>query len=147
MILMIAPFSSVLAWAWRRSIDRIFSRKLTFREYAEFEFLHVSPDSIRRLHSVLLGIDGQESIETFNTVFNPAEDPDLEVLRTLILTGKVFRIFNFQKWKSQLRMIIGYYNGYKNLISEFLWVGAPDEINPLFPFRIVDINPHPHISS
>ena len=119
---MIIQFLFVLAWAWRRTIDRILSKDLALHEYAELAFLRDSIDSIRHqnLYSVLLEIDDQESIETFDNIFSPREESELEILRVLTLSGKNFKIFSLQERKSQLRLIIDYSNGYKILISEFL---------------------------
>ena len=86
-------------------------------------------------------------MEAFDFAFSPVEEPELEVLRTLTLTGKVFQVFSLQEWKSQLRLIAGCYNGHKNLVSELLRVGAPNEISPLFTFRTVGIGHHPRVSS
>ena len=58
-------------------------------------------------------------MEVFYFVFSPVEEPELEVLRILTLTDKVFQIFSLQEGKSQLRLIAGHFNGYKNLVSEF----------------------------
>ena len=92
----------------------------TFREYVELAFLRAATGSIRRqnLHSVLLWMDGQESMEAFDFAFGPMKVYDLDVLRTLTLTGKVFQVLSLLEWKSQLRLIDGCYNGHKNLVSE-----------------------------
>ena len=121
----------------------------TLREYVELAFLHAATGSIRcqNLHSVLLWMDGQESMEAFDFAFGPMKEYDLDVLRTLTLTGKVFQVFSLQEWKSQLRLIDGCYKGHKNLVSEFLKVGAPDEISPLLTFSTVGIAHHPRVSS
>ena len=81
----------------------------TLREYVELAFLRAATGSIRHqnLHSVLLWTDGRESMEAFDFAFSPVEEPELEVLRTLTLTGKVFQVFSLQEWKSQLRLIAG----------------------------------------
>ena len=86
-------------------------------------------------------------MEAFDFAFGPMKEYDLDVLRTLTLTGKVFQVFSLQEWKIQLRLIDGCYNGHKNPVSEFLKVGAPDEISPLFTFRTVGIAHHPRVSS
>ena len=41
----------------------------------------------------------------------------------------------------------GCYNGHKNVVSELLNVGAPEEINPLFTLRTVGIPHHPRVYS
>ena len=58
-------------------------------------FLRAAIGPIRRqnLHSVLLWMDGQESMEAFDFAFGPMTKYDLDVLRTLTLTGKVFQVF------------------------------------------------------
>ena len=121
----------------------------TLREYVKLAFLRAATGSIRHqnLHSVLLWMDGRESMENFDFAFSPVEEPELEVLRTLTLTGKVFQVFSLQEWKSQLRLIAGCYNGHENLVSELLRVGAPDEISPLFTFKTVGVGHHPRVSS
>ena len=98
----------------------------TLREYVELAFLRAATGSIRRqnLHSVLLWMDGQESMEAFDFAFGPMKEYDLDVLRTLTLTGKVFQVFSLQEWKSQLRLIDGCYSGHENLVSELLKVGV-----------------------
>ena len=72
---------------------------------------------------------------------------DFDILRLLTLIGKVFQIFSFQECKNQLRLIDSYYNGYKNLISEFLKVGASDEFNPLYLFSRAGVTQHLGASS
>ena len=121
----------------------------SYSGYVELAFLRAATGSIRRqnLHPVLLWMDGQESMEAFDFAFGPMKEYDLDVLRTLTLTGKVFQVFSLQEWKSQLRLIDGCYNGHKNLVSELLKVGAPDEISPLFTFRTVGVAHHPRVSS
>ena len=39
-------------------------------------------------------------MEAFDFAFSPVEEPELEVLHTLTLTGKVFQVFSLQEWKS-----------------------------------------------
>ena len=56
-------------------------------------------------------------------------------------------MFSLQEWKSQLRLMDGCYNGPKNLVSELLKVGAPDEISPLLTVRTVGIAHLPRVSS
>ena len=85
-------------------------------------------------------------MEAFDFAFGPMKEYDLDVLRTLTLTGKVFQVFSLQEWKSQLRLIDGCYNCNKNLVSELLKVGAPDEISPLFTIRRVGVAHHPRMS-
>ena len=81
----------------------------TLREYVELAFLLAATGSIRHqnLRSVLLWIDGRESMEAFDFAFSPVEEPELEVLRTLTLTGKVFQVFSPQERKNQLRLTAG----------------------------------------
>ena len=121
----------------------------TLREHVELAFLRAARGSSRRqnLHFVFLWMDGQESMEAFDLAFGPMQECDLDVLRTLTLTGKVFQVLSLQEWKSQLRLIDGCYNGHKHVVSELLKVGAPDEISPLFTFRTVRIPHHPRVSS
>ena len=97
----------------------------TLREYVCLHF-YAPPQvqSAPELALVLLWIDGQESMEAFDFAVSPVEEPELEVLRTLTLTGKVFQVFSLQEWKSQLRLIAGCYKEHKNLVSELLRVGA-----------------------
>ena len=40
-------------------------------------------------------------MEAFDFAFSPVDEPELEVLRTLTLTGKVLQVFSLQEWKSQ----------------------------------------------
>ena len=56
-------------------------------------------------------------------------------------------MFSLQNWKSQLRLIDGCYKRHQNMVSELLKAGAPDEISPLFTFRIVGIAHHPPVAS
>ena len=121
----------------------------TLREYVELAFLRAAAGSSRRqtLHSVLLWMDGQESMEAFDFAFGPMKECDLDVLRTLTLTRKVFQVLSLREWKSQLRLIDGCYNGHKNEVSELLKVGAPDEISPLLTSRTVGIPHHLQVSS
>ena len=44
-------------------------------------------------HSVLLWMDGQEAMEAFDFAFGSMRKYDLDVLRTLTLTSKVFQVF------------------------------------------------------
>ena len=81
-------------------------------------------------------------MEAFDVAFGPMKEYDLDVLRTLTLTGKVFQVFSLQDLKSQLRLIDPVTTG-----IELLKVGAPDEISPLFAFRTVGIAHHARVSS
>ena len=56
-------------------------------------------------------------------------------------------VFSLQNWKSQLWLIDGRYKGHQNMVSELLKVGAPDDISPLFTFRMVGIAHHPRAAS
>ena len=86
-------------------------------------------------------------MEAFDFAFGPMKEPELDGLRKLRFTGKIFHVFSPQDWKSQLRLIDGCYKGRQNMVSELLKVGAPDEISPLFTFRTVDIAHHPRVAS
>ena len=55
--------------------------------------------------------------------------------------------FNAERRKSQLRLIDCCYNGHKNVVSELLEVGAPEEISPWFTFRTVRNPHHPRVFS
>ena len=57
----------------------------TLREYVELAFLRASTGSIKHqnLHSVLLWIDSQESMEAFDFAFSPVEEPELAVLSSV----------------------------------------------------------------
>ena len=79
----------------------------------------------------------ESAIEAFDFAFGPMKEPEVDGLRKLTLTGKIFHVFSLQDWKSQLRLIDGCCNGHKNVVSELLKVGAPDEISPLFTFKTV----------
>ena len=46
-----------------------------------------------------------------------------------------------------MRLIKGCYSGKKGVMSEFLKVGAPDEITPLITFKMVGVPHHPRVSS
>ena len=109
----------------------------TLREYVELALLPAATGSSRRhnLHSVLLCMEGRESMEAFDFAFGPMKENDLDALRTLTLKGKAFHVFSFQQWKSQLQLIEGCYRGQKNVVSELLNVGAPDEISPCLHSR------------
>ena len=74
-------------------------------------------------------------MEAFDFAFGPMKEPELDGLRKLTFTGKIFHVFSLQDWKSQLRLIDGCYKGRQNMVSELLKVGTPDEISPLFTFR------------
>ena len=116
----------------------------TLREYVELAFLRAATGSSRRrnLQSVLSWLEERESMEAFDFALGPMKEPELDGLRKLTLTGKIFHVFSFQDWKSQLRLIEGCYKGHQNMVSELLKVGAPDEISPLFTFRTVGIAHH-----
>ena len=102
------------------------------REYVELAFLRAAIGSSRRqnLQSVLLWLGARESMEAFDVAFGPMKEPELDGLRKLTLTGKIFHVFSLQDWKGQLRLIDGCYKGHQNMVSELLKVGAPDEISP-----------------
>ena len=121
----------------------------TLREYVELAFLRAAIGSSRRrnLQSVLLWLEGRESMEAFDFAFGPMKELELDGLRKLTLTGKIFHVFSLQDWKGQLRLIDGSYNGHQNMVSELLKVGAPDEISPLLTSRIVGIAHHPRVAS
>ena len=87
----------------------------TLREYVELAFLRAATGSSRRhnVHSVLLWMEGRESMEAFDFAFGPMKEYDLDALRTLTLKGKAVHVFRFRQWKSQLRLIEGCYNGQK----------------------------------
>ena len=142
---MIAPSLSVLAWARRRLIYGMFS----LREYVELAFLRAATGSStrRNLQSMLLWLGGRESMEAFDFAFGPLKEPELDGLRKLTLTGKIFHVFSLQDWKSQLRLIDGCCNGHQNMVSELLKVGAPEEISPLFTCRTMGITHHPRATS
>ena len=86
-------------------------------------------------------------MEASDFAFSPMKEYILDALRTLTLKGKAFHAFSFRQWKSQLGLIEGCYSGRKNVVSELLKVGAPDEISPLFTLRTVGIPRHPRVSS
>ena len=71
------------------------------------QFLRAATGSSRRrnLQSVLLWLEGRESVEAFDFAFGPMKETELEGLRKLTLTGKIFHVFSLQDWKSQLRLI------------------------------------------
>ena len=121
----------------------------TLCEYVELAFLRAGTGSSRRrnLQSVLLWLEGRESMEAFDFAFGPMKEPELDGLRKLTLTGKISHVFSLQDWKSQLRLIDGCYNGHQNMVSELSKVGAPDEISPLFTYRTVGIAHHPRVAS
>ena len=91
-------------------------------------------------------MEGQELTAAFDFAFGTMKEY-LDVLRTLMLKGKAFHVFSFQKWSSQLQLIQGCYSGRKGVVSEFLKVGAPDEISSLFTFKTVGVLHHPRVSS
>ena len=103
----------------------------TLREYVELAFLRSATGSsrCRNLQSVLLWLEERESMEAFDFAFGPMKEPELDGLRKLTLTGKIFHVFSLQDWKSQLGLIDGCYAGHQNMVSELLRVGAPDEIS------------------
>ena len=119
------------------------------REYVELAFLRATTGSSRHrnLQSVLLWLEERESMGAFDFAFGPMKEPELDGLRRLTLTGKIFHVFSFQDRKSQLPLIDGCYKGHQNMVSELLKVGAPDEISPLFTFRTVGIVHHPRVAS
>ena len=92
-------------------------------------------------------VGGARTLEAFDFAFGPMKEPELDGLRKLTLTGKIFHVFSLQDWKSQLRLIDGCYEGHQNMVSELLKVGAPDEISFLFTFRTVGIAHHPQVAS
>ena len=67
------------------------------RESAELIFVRVVLRSIRRqnLYSILLGIDGQESMEVFDFILGFMKEYLLDILRILTLIDKISQIFNF----------------------------------------------------
>ena len=71
-------------------------------------------------------------MEACDFAFGPIKEPELDGLRKLTLTGKIFHVFSPQDWKSQLRLIDDCYKRHQNMVSELLKVGAPDKISPLF---------------
>ena len=121
----------------------------TLREYVELALLRAATGSSRRrnLQSVLLWLEGRESMGAFDFAFGPMKEPELDGLRKVTLTGKIFHVLSLQDWKSQLRLIDGCHKGHQNMVSELLKVGAPDEISPLFTFRTVGIAHHPRVAS
>ena len=85
----------------------------TLREYVGAGILRAATGSSsrRNLQSVLLWLEERESMEAFDFAFGPMKEPELDGLRKLTLTGKVFHVFSLQDWKSQLRLIDGCYKG------------------------------------
>ena len=86
-------------------------------------------------------------MEAFVFAFGLMKESELDGLRKMTLSNKAFYIFSFQDWKNQLQLIDRSCNGHQNMVSELLKLGAPDEINPLFIFRIMGIAPHPRAAS
>ena len=121
----------------------------TLREYMELAFLRAAIGSSRRrnLQSVLMWLEGRESMKAFDFAFGPLKESELHGLRKLTLTGKIFHVFSLQDWKSQLQLIDGCYKGHQNMVPELLKVGAPDEINPLFTIRTAGVAHHPRMAS
>ena len=68
------------------------------------------------------------------------KESELDGLQKSTLAGKIFYAFSLQDWKAQLRLIDSCYNGHQNMVPELL--KAPDEISPLFIFRIKRIAQH-----